>query len=428
MYAAAVDLFKLGCDVAVVGAGAAGLATAIFTRRNAPHLRVAVLDGSPRPGAKILVSGGSRCNVTNAVVTEKDFWGGKRTVVRRVLQALPVADTVRFFEEIGVPLHEEPGGKLFPRSNRSRDVLEALLRELSHRGAHLQPATRVTQVRRNGDGFAVETTAGQMNARVVVLATGGRSLPKTGSDGLGYTLATALGHSLVAQTPALAPLLLDPQTPHGIHAALSGVAVDVELSAWVDGAVATRLTGALLFTHFGVSGPVVLNASRHWARARLETRRVELTVNFRPGSSFESLEREWIAAGTERPHATTRSYLASQLPETLATSILEAVRLPPDRALTALAREDRRRLVRALAEWPLPVTDTRGYAFAEVTAGGVSLDEIDPGTMQSRACPGLFLVGEILDVDGRIGGFNFQWAWSSARLAARGICSIAGRA
>jgi predicted Rossmann fold flavoprotein len=427
VYAAAVDLFKLGCDVAVVGAGAAGLAAAIFTRRDAPQLRVCVLDGASRPGAKILVSGGSRCNVTNTVVTEKDFWGGKRTIVRRVLQAFPVEETIRFFEDAGVPLHEEAGGTLFPDSNRSRDVLDALMRELSRCGAHLQPATRVISLARNDGGFVLNTTAGEMSARSVVLATGGRSLPKTGSDGTGYDLARTLGHSLVAQTPALAPLLLDGDTASSVHAALSGVAVDVDLSVWIDGTVAVRLNGALLFTHFGVSGPVVLNASRHWARARLEERSVRVTINFRPGSSFESLEREWIGAASERPRATIRGYLSSQLPDTLARAILNAIGLPPDRPLASLTREDRRRVVRALVEWPLSVTDTRGYNYAEVTAGGVTLDEIDPRTMESRVCPGLFLVGEILDVDGRIGGFNFQWAWSSARAAARGLCSIPGR-
>ena len=417
MYAAAVDLFKLGCDVAVVGAGAAGLATAIFTRRAHPHLRVAVLDGAQRPGAKILVSGGSRCNVTNTVVTEQDFWGGRRAVVRRVLQSLPVRDTVRFFEEIGVPLHEEAGGKLFPDSNRSRDVLDALLRELTRSGAHLLTRARVIAIRKTPHGFVLATSAGDLPARAVVLATGGRSLPKTGSDGLGYELARSLGHTLVEQTPALAPLLL----AGGIHTALSGVATDVELSVWIDGAIATRLSGALLFTHFGVSGPVVLDASRHWARARLEGRHVRLAINFHPGSTFESVEGGWIEAAKTRPRATLRGVLASQVPDAVAIALLDAARIPSDRLLAAVTREERRRLVHAQVDWPLEVTDTRGYNYAEVTAGGVSLDEIDPGTMQSRVCPGLYLTGEILDVDGRLGGFNFQWAWSSAWTASRGI-------
>lgn len=425
MYAAPVELFKLGCDVAVVGAGAAGLAAAVFARRDHPSLRIALLDGASRPGAKILVSGGSRCNVTNSTVLESDFWGGKRTIVRRVLQGFPVTDTVRFFSELGVALHEEPGGKLFPDSNRSRDVLDALLRAAEGTGVQLTAATRVTGIRRSGNGFVLDTSAGPLAARAVVLATGGRSLPKTGSDGGGYELARSLGHSLVAQTPALAPLLLDPGTPHSIHAALSGSAIDAEIAVWIDGAIATRLSGALLFTHFGVSGPLVLNASRHWARARVEQRPVHLTLNFYPAETFDAVEARWIAAAAENPRATVRRVLGAQVADKVALAVLDVAQVPADRLLAALTREDRRRLVRALVEWPLPVTDTRGYNYAEVTAGGVDLTEIDPRTMQSRVCPGLFLVGEILDVDGRIGGFNFQWAWSSARVAARGLGTLA---
>jgi hypothetical protein len=409
------------CDVAVVGAGAAGLATAIFLRRATPSLQIAVLDGAAKPGAKILVSGGGRCNVTNTVVSEADFWGGKPTVVRRVLRALPVADTVRFFDEIGVPLHEEAGGKLFPDSNRARDVLDALFRELERSQVPLFPATRVQTVARTDEGFAMDTPRGRIVARAVVLATGGRSLPKTGSDGGGYELARSLGHTLVAPTPALAPLLLDADAPASIHAGLSGISVDAEISIWIDGAVDRRLSGALLWTHVGVSGPLALNASRHWARARLDGRDVRLTLNFHPHERFDAVEARWVAAARARPRASTRSLLASDLPDAVGLAILGAIDIGADRALADLTRDERRRIVRALTEWPLPVTDTRGYNYAEVTAGGVDLAEVDPATMESRVCPGLFLVGEILDVDGRIGGFNFQWAWSTAFAAARGL-------
>jgi len=412
------------CDVAIVGAGAAGLATAIFARRASPSLSVALLDGAARPGAKILVSGGGRCNVTNTVVAETDFWGGKRTIVRRVLRGLPVDDTVAFFRELGVPLHEEAGGKLFPDSNQARDVLDALLSGLTDAGARLQAGTRVHAVTRTGDGFALDTSRGALAARCVVLATGGRSLPKTGSDGAGYEMARALGHTLVGPTPALAPLVLDSDTAYSIHHGLSGIAVDSEVSIWIDGALATRLSGALLWTHFGVSGPVVLNASRHWARARLEERRVRLTLNLHPRETFENVDARWIASATDRPRATARSVLSADVPDAVAVAVLGVLDIPGDRTAAELTRDDRRRLVHALTEWPLPVTDTRGYNFAEVTAGGVDLTEIDPSTMESRVCPGLFLVGEILDVDGRIGGFNFQWAWSSAYLAGRAVGSL----
>lgn len=409
------------CDVAIVGAGAAGLATAIFARRASSSLTVALLDGAARPGAKILVSGGGRCNVTNTIVAETDFWGGKRTIVRRVLRALPVDETVTFFRGLGVPLHEEAGGKLFPDSNQARDVLDALLSGLTHAGATLRAGTRVHAVTRAGDGFALDTSRGTLTARRVVLATGGRSLPKTGSDGAGYEMARALGHTLVAPTPALAPLVLDTDTAYSIHHGLSGIAVDSEVSIWIEGALGARLTGALLWTHFGISGPVVLNASRHWARARLEGRRVGLALNLYPRDTFDLVDARWIAAATARPRASARSVLSTDVPDAVALAVLGVVGIPADQTAAALTRDDRRRLVHALTEWPLPVTDTRGYNHAEATAGGVDLGEIDPATMESRVCPGLFLVGEILNVDGRIGGFNFQWAWSSAHLAGRAL-------
>lgn len=410
-------------DIAIVGAGAAGLATAIFARRAHPLARVIVLDGARRPGAKILVSGGGRCNVTNASVTETDFWGGKSTIVRRILKALPVPTTVAFFSELGVPLHEEADGKLFPNTNRARDVLDALLRGAAAAGATLAADTRVQDVVRQKDGFLVRTSRGQLRATSVVLATGGRSLPKTGSDGGGYLIAEALGHTLVPQTPALAPLLLENGTRYSIHQRLSGVAVDGEIAVWIDGAIGTRLRGALLWTHFGVSGPLALNTSRHWARAMLDKHAVRVTLNFYPGQSFEAVDARWVDSGARRSGATLRRTLAAQVPDAVAMALLAALDVSPDRKLSELTRDERRRLVHAVTEWPLPVTDTRGYNHAEVTAGGVPVDEVDPSTMESRMCPGLYFTGEILDVDGRIGGFNFQWAWCTAAIAGRAVGS-----
>src|SRR6185369_12796882 len=187
-------------------------------------------------------------------------------------RALPVADTVRFFADLVVDLREEAGGKLFPVTNRAKDVLDALLSGVRESDVDLRTGTRVHAVARHDDVFMLTTSAGDIQARKVVLATGGSSLPKTGSDGGGYAIAQSLGHTIVAPTPALVPLLLDPASPGGIHPRLSGVAVDGAITIWIDGAVATRLAGALLWTHFGLSGPLALNASRHWARAALEER------------------------------------------------------------------------------------------------------------------------------------------------------------
>ena len=284
-------------DIAVVGAGAAGLATAIFIRRLDPSRSVTLLDGAARPGAKILVSGGSRCNVTNVSVTERDFWGGKSTIVRRVLRGFPVADTVAWFASLGVPLHEEEHGKLFPDSNRSRDVLDALMRDLQSSGAVLREGTRITDVTREAGAFQLHTSDGVLDAGVVVLATGGQSLPKTGSDGAGLGIARRLGHSIVPTTPALVPLTLDVASAPGAQ----GVAQDVELSVWIDDALAARLSGALLWTHFGVSGPVVLDASRHWLRAQLDARPVRLTINLCPGGRFDQVDAHLSALAAIRP-------------------------------------------------------------------------------------------------------------------------------
>jgi predicted Rossmann fold flavoprotein len=403
-------------DIAIVGAGAAGLATAIFTRRLNPSHSVLLLDGAARPGAKILVSGGSRCNVTNVAVTEHDFAGGKPTIVRRVLRGLSPAETVAWFASIGVPMHEEAHGKLFPDSNRSRDVIDALLREVQGSGVDLRTGARVQDMRQENGTFRLDTSRGVIHARAVVLATGGQSLPKTGSDGAGLEMARRLGHTIVPTTPSLVPLTTSDDEP--LHKSLSGVAHEVELALWIDGRVARRIRGAMLWTHFGISGPSVLDVSRHWLRARLEEHDARLTISFSPGESFDTVDARWASVTRSRPGASVQSVLADMIPASAATAVLQQLSLDPSAALTNLSRLARRRLSHALVEWPVPVTGSRGYNYAEATAGGVALDEIDPGTMASRRCPGLYVVGEMLDVDGRIGGFNFQWAWSSARVAA----------
>jgi predicted Rossmann fold flavoprotein len=368
------------------------------------------------------VSGGSRCNLTNAAVTERDFWGGRPPVVRRVLRAFPVGQTVAFFRELGVPVHEEAGGKLFPDTNRARDVLDALLREAARLGVALRTGERVTAIARSEAGLEITSTGGRVQARAVVLATGGQSLPKTGSDGAGFAFARSLGHTIVAPTPALVPLVLAEDDP--LHRALAGVAQDVELTIWTDGTVGTRLAGALLWTHAGASGPAAMNASRHWLRARAEGRQAAITVNFMHGAAFEHVDRQWAALARERPGLSLQHALATMMPASAAAALLAHQRLDGATPLAHLARGDRRALVHGLVAWPLPVTGTRGYNYAEATAGGVDLAEIDPSTMASRVCPGLYLVGEILDVDGRIGGFNFQWAWSSARVAGAALARM----
>ena len=438
------------------------MATAIFLGRRRPELRVVALDGAAKIGAKILVSGGGRCNVTNARVTPVDFYGGNPNIIKKVLRAFSAERSRAFFAEIGVDLHEEEHGKLFPDSNSARSVVAALLREAQRVGVIIWTGHRVTALRRGADAFeidvrirepargdepAAESPASKSIVRAprVVLATGGNSLPKTGSDGFGYSLARRLGHSIIPTTPALDPLVLDDGSRSGakstppIHVGLSGIALEVEITIRCDRPqgdtvgerVSTaeraalpspvRVRGPMLWTHFGVSGPAALDASRFWHRAQLDGFEATVTANLIPEHDFESSEREWLARSAEHPQVQVRKLLGAWLPGRVAEALLGELGINATAPVGQLRRDDRRRLLHALLAWPLPVAGTRGYKYAEVTAGGVPLGEVDAATMESRVCPGLHLVGEVLDADGRIGGFNFQWAWSSGFVAAHGL-------
>ncbi|MFO0838858.1 MAG: aminoacetone oxidase family FAD-binding enzyme [Phycisphaerae bacterium] len=422
-------------DLAVVGGGAAGLAAAIFHKRTNASARVIVLDGASKLGAKILISGGGRCNVANARVTPDDFNGGSRNFVRRVLERFPASGAVEFFRQLGVALHEEEHGKLFPDSNRAASVLDALLNEASRLGIEVRAPWRVGGVEARGGVFhisrdqtrpsvadstgtlAAPRNAREFTARRVVLATGGLSFPRTGSDGGGFAIARSLGHSIVPTTPALAPLVLEGD----FHCPLSGLSQPVELTIRARDVKAQRIGGALLWTHFGVSGPAPMDASRVYLRRRLENRAPALYANFLPGEAFESAE-SWLSnVASASPTTRIRTALSARLPARFVDAAMTRLSVPPETALAHLTRPDRRRVRNGLLGWPLSVADSRGYDYAEATAGGVALDEVDWRRLESRVCPGLHFVGEILDVDGRIGGFNFQWAWSSAFVAGTGI-------
>ena len=380
-------------DVAVIGAGAAGLMAAIFAGR--AGARVVALDAAPKIGAKILISGGGRCNVTHEVVRALDF-NGNRNAIGKVLRTFDVPETIAFFDSLGVPLKREETGKLFPVSDRARDVVEALLSAARAAGVEIVTGARVKELSVvSGQLSLVTTNNRQLTTRRVILAAGGQSVPKTGSDGSGYALARGLGHSVTDTFPALVPLVVEPD--HWITT-LSGTSVDAELAVKsTTGRVLYRQRGSMLFTHFGLSGPVVLDISRHWIANRPAT----LAANFLPGETFESLDALFLAA-------TPASVLRRRLPDRLAARLAVSGRM---------TRDERRAIVRDVVDFTIPVVRDRGFDYAEVTAGGVPLDEIELSTMASRRCPGLYLCGEILNVDGKIGGYNFQWAWASGRLA-----------
>lgn len=402
-------------DVAVVGAGAAGLMAAIQAGRTGPARRIVALDGAARLGAKILIAGGGRCNVTHDTVDEGAFAGSSRHAIRKVLRRFDVPETVAFFRALGVVLKREETGKLFPTTDRAATVLDALLGAAARAGVELRHPWRVERIAPADGGFVVHGPAGELRARTVVLATGGRSVPKTGSDGHGLAMATALGHTVARVFPALVPLTLP--RDHFLTA-LAGVSarVTVEVRS-ATGKRLARFTDPLLCTHFGVSGPVVLDASRWWIDARLADPGARLVVSWLPDETRESIDAWLRDLGAASPGRRLQSWL----PERLARALCAAAGVDPSAPGRELSRDGRRALVASLVEMPLPVTGDRGFTHAEVTAGGVPLAELRLETMASRVVPGLHLCGEICDVDGRIGGYNFQWAWASGWVAGTSV-------
>jgi predicted Rossmann fold flavoprotein len=394
--------------VVVVGAGAAGLmATIAATEAGA---RVVLLEGTRDGGRKILISGGGRCNVLPSALDPARFVTESSShTLRRMLLSFPLERQRNFFERgLNIPLAlEEETGKLFPASNRARDVRDGLVNEARRQGAVVSFGSKLVALERLPLGWRLNTAGtGPLTARAVVLATGGLSVPNTGSDGRGLELVAALGHTVISPYPALTPLTGN----SAFHQELAGVSLHSSLSAQAN---RFHTTGGFLFTHRGYSGPAVLDISHLATRARLRGKPLpRITVNW-----CTLGQEDWNGMLQQRSAATVGSVVRRQLPARLSEGILTEAALDSALPISQLAREARLRLVDLLVRYELPWTGDEGYKKAEVTGGGVALSEVHPSTLESRRCPGLFLCGEILDAFGPIGGHNFAWAWATGRAA-----------
>ena len=396
--------------VAVVGAGAAGTMAAIFAATAGAE--TLLLERTRDGGRKILISGGGRCNILPARIDERRFvTDSSPNTLRKMLRSWPLAEQIAFFErELGLTLvEEEESAKLFPASNRARDVRDGLLALAARRGAQFLPDTTVTDLMPSATGWKVERDgAPPLTVDRVVIASGGLSVPNTGSDGRGLAMLAALGHTIHTTYPALTPVVAEREA----FSALAGVSLPVTITAR-DNTRRASATGGFLFTHRGYSGPSVLDVSHVVARSRME------------GDGAASLlvrwtnldEAGWEAALKPAGSGTLAGALRRELPERLADVLAGMAGVPPSRPLAQLGREERLRLIEVLVRGELPWTGDEGYKKAEVTGGGVSLAEIDPRTLESRRHPGLFLCGEILDAFGPIGGYNCLWAWATGRAA-----------
>jgi hypothetical protein len=379
---------------------------------------VVLLESTPDGGRKILISGGGRCNILPARLDESRFvTDSSPHALKNIIRSWPLPEQIAFFErELELPLAEETeSGKLFPVSNRARDVRDGLLALAARRGVRVRPEATVVDAVPGPGGWTVQLETGpRVEGDALVLATGGLSVPKTGSDGRGLAIAGRLGHVVHPTYAALTPLTADPAP----FAHLAGVSLPVTITAR-DGPRTATASGGFLFTHRGYSGPAVLDVSHVVVRAAPES---PAAVRVRWTTWGDA---EWEAALRPEGNRTVLGVLRGELPERLALALAAAAGVDPARPLAQLKREERLRLIETLVRGALPCAGHEGYKKAEVTGGGVSLAEIDPRTMESRRRPGLFLCGEMLDAFGPIGGYNFLWAWATGRAAGLGAARTA---
>lgn len=402
--------------IVVCGAGAAGLVAALFIARGGRP--VCLLERTSDGGRKILISGGGRCNILPSALDERRFvTDSSPNTLRKILRSWPLAAQRAFFErDLGLALElEADTGKLFPASHRARDVRDALVAAVRAAGADLRFGTTVRQLRPQADGgWRVDIEGGgRIDAAAVILATGGLSVPTTGSDGAGLRIAAELGHAMRPTYPALTPLT---QTPPR-YAHLSGISLTVALTAGT-GKRALATSGGFLITHRGFSGPTVLDISHVAVRALMESRTEPIRVCWgnRDADAWEARLRPGPG--------TVGTAVRELLPQRLVDTLLAEAKVAADLRLAELSRSARRCLIDVLTAWPLPYDGHEGYRKAEVTGGGVDLGAVDPRRLESRRHPGLFLCGELLDAFGPIGGYNFAWAWATGRAAGLGALAV----
>jgi hypothetical protein len=433
-------------DVAVIGAGAAGLVAAF--RAAERGCSVVLLEKNRRPGVKILMSGGTRCNLTNArglrslrgisgpidslyspneargARSIQAAFGENGPFLAPALRALTVEQTVEMFEAEGLPTKVEGNGKLFPASDRAVDVLAALMRRLERSGATLRthsPALAVDDL--PDGGFSIATPHGEVIANRVIVASGGVSYPGCGTTGDGYAIARRFGHTIVEPKPALVPIRVE--APWVTE--LRGLTIPDAVASVLDATGKKLLTRreSVLFAHFGLTGPAILDVSR--AATRHENpMSLRLALDLEPDRRAEDIDAELQVTCRSGKHLVV-NLLPDHLPRRLAEAVVTASGIPLDRRGPDLSREERRRLVVAVKGLTIPIAGTLGFAKAEVTSGGVKLAEVDPQRLESQLKPGLHFIGEVLDLDGLIGGYNFQAAWSTGWLAGEVVADQASR-
>ena len=403
-------------DAVIIGGGAAGSMCAALAA--ARGLDVALLEPNRELGRKLRITGKGRCNVTNDC-TPREFIEaipGDGRFLQSAIHRFSAADAMAFFEGIGVPLKTERGRRVFPQSDNANDVAGALACECARRGVKIL-RERALGIRTDENGVAaVETDAGEIAARSAVICTGGLSYPGTGSTGDGYRLASALGHTVNPCRPSLVPL----ESPDAFCREMQGFSLrNVTLSAYEDDRLIFRELGEMLFTHFGVSGPLVLSASAHMRR--FGSAKYRLSIDLKPGLDEKKLDARILRDLEQQKNREFRNCLGALAGKAMIPVLVRLSGIPAEERANSVTREQRAGLVRLSKDFPVRISGARPVAEAIVTAGGVSTKEVDPRTMMSKLVPGLYFAGEVLDLDAYTGGYNLQIAWSTAYVAANSL-------
>jgi predicted Rossmann fold flavoprotein len=393
-------------DVIIIGAGGAGLFCAATAGRRGR--RVLLIDHVDKPGEKIRISGGGRCNFTNLHASPDDFLSGNPRFCISALKGYTQWDFIALVEKHGIAWHEKTLGQLFCDGS-SRQIVDMLLTECRDAGVVLRTGTKVTRIGKSESGFALETDHGHCDGRALVIATGGKSIPKMGATGFGYDVARQFGLPVVDPRPALVPFTFD-DAWRAQHKALAGVAADAVVRCGK-----AAFAEALLFTHRGLSGPAILQISSYWREGDA------IAIDLAPGTDIFAYLRQ---ARAERPRQSLPTVLASLLPKRLADHIVASIAgatLGVDGRIADIPDRDLKKVAAAVNDWRVMPAGTEGFRTAEVTAGGVDTNALSSKTMEARAVPGLYFIGEVVDVTGHLGGFNFQWAWSSGYAAGQAV-------
>lgn len=409
-------------DVIIIGGGAAGIMAALSVKKHHPEYSVLILDRTFELGRKLVISGAGRGNLTNVNLTKRitDYYHGDETLLSTIFSQFGYADMQNFFIDLGVPLYEETKterGKVFPVIDNAKTVRAILYRELEKKSIQVRCNTPVNHIIYSDTMWNIQTNSEKFSAKYCILAAGGSTYPSLGSDGSGYTLTREIGHTIIPPVPSAVPLVSKNQLSHY----LQGEKMVMHVTSIIEGKIISMAVGDVLFTQYGFSGSAILDVSREISIYinRQGGHDVKIQLFFFPYKTVMDVEKLILNRFESHPNDTVTQSLWGLLTEKAANAVCILAKIPKDLKVNELQSSQITQLLQVLCEYEAPISATRSWNEAEFTAGGVDTSEVNPNTLESRKIPHLYFAGEILDVDGMIGGYNLSWAWASGWVAGK---------